>query len=117
MSTDQATMQEAPIQLTEGAINEVKRLINEHGYHDKALRIGVKGGGCAGFSYILDFDDTQEDDKVFDFNGVNVVIKQLHEMYLQGTKIDYQDGLNDRGFTFTNPNADSTCGCGSSFSA
>lgn len=117
MSTEQATIQECPIQLTEGAINEVKRLKKENGSDDKYLRVGVTGGGCAGFSYVLDFDDKQEDDKVYDFDGVNVIVKQLHEMYLQGTEVDYQDGLNDRGFVFKNPNADSTCGCGSSFSA
>lgn len=112
-----ASTQNCPIQLTKGAIHEVKRLMQGQENQGKALRIGVKGGGCAGFSYILDFDEKQEDDKEFDFDGVSVVVKKLHEMYLQGTEIDYQDGLNDRGFTFSNPNADSTCGCGSSFSA
>lgn len=83
----------------------------------RALRVGVKGGGCSGLSYILDFDDRKPLDEVYDFDGVPVVVDPRHSMYLLGTEVDYKQGLNDRGFIFHNPNAKSTCGCGESFAA
>lgn len=79
------------------------------------LRIGVKGGGCSGLSYILGFDRTETDDEQFEIEGIPVIMKKAHSIYLLGMTIDYENGLNARGFTFTNPNASNTCGCGSSF--
>lgn len=79
------------------------------------LRIGVKGGGCSGLSYVLGFDKKQEGDNEFEIEGISCIMNPAHEMYLYGMQIDWQDGLNNRGFTFKNPNASSTCGCGTSF--
>ena len=79
------------------------------------LRVGAKGGGCSGLSYILGFDHKTDSDQEFDINGINCIMDKAHEMYLYGMVIDWQDGLNNRGFTFKNPNASTTCGCGTSF--
>ena len=79
------------------------------------LRIGVKGGGCSGMSYLLGFDAMEEDDELHDIEGIAVLVKKPHGIYLFAMQVDYQNGLNARGFVFNNPNASSTCGCGSSF--
>ena len=79
------------------------------------LRVGVKGGGCSGMTYILGFDHQQDDDHVFEISGISCIMNKAHEMYLYGMEVDWQDGLNNRGFTFKNPNASTTCGCGTSF--
>lgn len=106
----------SPVSFTEGAIKELKRLMNEEGFDaSQHLRVGVKGGGCSGMSYVLGFDQKEADDEVFEINGLPVVMKQAHGIYLLGISIHFEDGLNARGFTFNNPNASSTCGCGSSF--
>ncbi len=107
---------EAPVKLTPGAIAELKRLMNAPDF-DKSeqLRIGVKGGGCSGLSYLLGFDKPEADDTVYDIEGIPVVMKLAHGIYLMDMEVNFEDGLNARGFTFTNPNASSTCGCGSSF--
>jgi iron-sulfur cluster assembly protein len=107
---------QAPVTLTDSAVKEVKRLMNEEGF-DKTtyLRVGVKGGGCSGMTYILGFDHKQENDEIFEINDVTCIMNKAHEMYLLGMQIDWQDGLNSRGFTFSNPNASKTCGCGTSF--
>jgi len=81
-----------------------------------ALRLRVVGGGCAGFSYDLYFDEPTEVDRRFPINGVDVVVDEMSLMYLAGTEIDYVEGLQGAGFKFNNPNVKSTCGCGSSFS-
>ena len=106
----------APVTLTDGAIKEISRLMSEDGF-DKTqkLRIGVKGGGCSGMSYILGFDHQKENDQEFELNGIACIMDKSHEMYLFGMMIDWQNGLNNRGFTFKNPNASATCGCGTSF--
>ncbi len=105
-----------PVALTKGAIQELKRLMNEEGFDaNQKLRIGVKGGGCSGMTYVLGFDVQLADDEEFDYEGISCIMNKGHEMYLYGMQIDFQDGLNSRGFTFTNPNASSTCGCGTSF--
>lgn len=110
------TVTESPVKLTPGAVKEIKRLINEPGFDASLhLRIGVKGGGCSGLSYILGFDQKGENDKVYEAAGVPYIMDKAHEMYLAGMEVDWQDGLNNRGFTFNNPNASSTCGCGTSF--
>lgn len=106
----------APVVLTEEAVSEVKRLMNEPGFEaDQYLRVGVKGGGCSGLSYVLGFDKMEEDDELYQIAGVPVVMKKAHGIYLMGMEVNFEHGLNARGFTFKNPNASSTCGCGTSF--
>ena len=107
-----------PVQLTDGAVKQLQNIRTEqHIPVDYALRVGVKGGGCSGFSYVLGFDAQKEDDQIFEIKGMHVVMKKAHAIYLIGMEIDFLDGLNNRGFTFNNPNAKETCGCGTSFSA
>jgi iron-sulfur cluster assembly accessory protein len=105
-----------PVSFTKDAIAELNRLMNEDGF-DKSqkLRIGVKGGGCSGMTYVLGFDEMLEDDENHEFENLNFIMNKSHNLYLHGMQIDWQDGLNSRGFTFTNPNASKTCGCGTSF--
>lgn len=79
------------------------------------LRIGVKGGGCSGMTYVLGFDKQEEEDENYEVEGVSFVMNKSHKLYLYGMTIDWQGGLNSRGFTFSNPNASKTCGCGTSF--
>ena len=106
----------APIKLTSSAVNEIKRLMNEPGFDaTQLLRIGVKGGGCSGLSYVLGFDKQEADDEIHDIDGIQVLMKSAHGIYLFGMEVNYSDGLNARGFEFKNPNASSSCGCGSSF--
>jgi iron-sulfur cluster assembly protein len=110
------TLTQSPIQFTEGAIKEINRLMTEPGFDStQMLRIGVKGGGCSGLSYILNFDSKKESDVIYQFESLSFVIDKAHELYLYGMEIDWQGGLNSRGFTFQNPNASKTCGCGTSF--
>lgn len=110
------TVETAPIQFTASAIAEIKRLMTEPGFDDtQILRVGVKGGGCSGMTYLLNFDKATEKDQHFNIEGVPFVIDPSHSLYLAGMEIDWQGGLNSRGFTFKNPNASSTCGCGTSF--
>lgn len=105
-----------PITFTEGAITEIKRLMNADGFDaTQKLRVGVKGGGCSGMTYVLGFDHPNEKDNHFEVNGIPCVMDKSHELYLFGMQVDWQDGLSNRGFTFKNPNATSTCGCGTSF--
>lgn len=80
------------------------------------LRIGAKGGGCSGLSYILEFDQKTENDDVFETEGIPCIMNRAQGIYLAGMEIDWATGLGNRGFTFNNPNASGTCGCGSSFS-
>ena len=105
-----------PVSLTGSAKEEIKRLMNEAGFDKtQCLRIGVKGGGCSGMTYILDFDVKNEKDEQFDLEEISFIIDRSHGIYLVGMQVDWQGGLNSRGFTFNNPNASSTCGCGTSF--
>ena len=106
----------APLKLTANAVHEVKRLMSEPGFEQgQYLRIGVKGGGCSGMTYVLGFDKREADDELYDIDGVEVIMKNSHGIYLFGMEVNYEDGLNARGFVFKNPNATSSCGCGSSF--
>ncbi len=106
----------APVTLTEGAVAEIKRLMAEPGFDNtQYLRVGVKGGGCAGMTYVLGFDQKEADDAEYEIGGVTVIMKDAHGIYLHGIEVDFQQGLNARGFVFNNPNASSTCGCGTSF--
>ena len=106
----------SPVKLSANAVAELKRLMGETN-HDASqyLRIGVKGGGCSGLSYVLGFDKQEADDEMYEIEGIPVVMKNAHGIYLFGMEVDYSDGLNARGFVFKNPNASSSCGCGSSF--
>ena len=105
-----------PINFTDAAVSEVKRLMNETDFDtSKMLRVGVKGGGCSGMTYVLDFDNRKENDAIYEIDGVNFIIDNSQSIYLFGMEIEWEGGLNSRGFTFKNPNASSTCGCGTSF--
>lgn len=106
------------VQLTELAAAEIKKTLAGSDLPETTfLRVGVSGGGCSGFSYSLQFSENSDgDDVVSEQHGVNVVMENRYLPYLQGTVIDYHAGLNQRGFTFNNPNAARSCGCGSSFS-
>jgi iron-sulfur cluster assembly protein len=110
------TITVAPVTFTRRATTEIGRLMNESGFDPSThLRIGVKGGGCSGMSYILGFDQREGNDEDYDFEGLPFIMNKAHGIYLLGMEIDWQDGLNARGFTFKNPNASKTCGCGTSF--
>lgn len=109
------------VNVTEKAAGEVKRAMSEAQLPDgTVLRIGVAGGGCSGFQYKLGFDASEnvsaEKDHVSEQHGLKVAIDKKSDLYLDGTEVDYYDGLEKRGFTFNNPNVTRSCGCGSSFS-
>ncbi|EOR92585.1 putative iron binding protein from the HesB_IscA_SufA family [Arcticibacter svalbardensis MN12-7] len=105
-----------PVSFTEGATKELKKIQQQQELNNEfGLRIGVEGGGCSGMTYILGFDQKKDGDQEFLHNGIKVYMNKAHGLYLAGMQIDFQDGLNSRGFTFNNPNASSTCGCGTSF--
>lgn len=108
------------VTLTERAAEEVKRIIEQQNMEEGALlRVGVTGGGCSGFSYALGFDNKfdAESDSRFDCHGVPVVVDKKSSLFLDGATVDFYDGIEKRGFTFDNPNAVKSCGCGSSFQA
>lgn len=108
---------DSPVSLTDNAVREIRKIMEEKNIPaEYALRVGVKGGGCSGLSYILGFDLQKENDNLYKFDEITIVMEKSHGMYLAGMEIDFVEGLNNRGFTFNNPNAAKTCGCGSSFS-
>jgi iron-sulfur cluster assembly accessory protein len=110
-------MDAPPVTLTAKAIEMVKEAIRQEGLEGHAIRIGVMGGGCAGFQYSMDFEkDARDGDVTFELDGVRVFVDPMSSMYLQGVTVDYVVGLQGAGFKFSNPNARTTCGCGSSFS-
>ena len=110
------TETEIPVTLTSSAKDEIKRLMNEEGFNsNQFLRIGVMGGGCSGMTYVLGFDTKTEKDESFEIDGISIIMEKSHGIYLMGMEVDWQGGLNSRGFTFNNPNASKTCGCGTSF--
>jgi iron-sulfur cluster assembly protein len=105
-----------PVQFTDGAIAEIRRLIRDDASASgKWLRVGVKGGGCSGMTYVLNFDERTPTDLCFMVDGFEFIMDPSHEMYLFGMEVHFEGGLNSRGFTFSNPNATKTCGCGTSF--
>lgn len=111
-------LEKPPIGFTSSALQELHRLYTELNVSDDAvLRIGVKGGGCSGLSYLLAFDKKEEGDSDYEIEGIPVVMKKAQVMYVLGMEVDWETGLNNRGFSFNNPNAAETCGCGQSFSA
>ena len=117
MSTDTAT--ETPRSLvcaTEEAIRELKRLREKEAPGVEGVRLGVKGGGCSGLSYLLEFGKQREGDIVHEQDGMSFFMDRKSSIYLKGIVLEYKEGLNGKGFVFRNPNASSTCGCGESFS-
>ncbi|HZV55563.1 MAG TPA: iron-sulfur cluster insertion protein ErpA [Rhodocyclaceae bacterium] len=108
----------APLLFSDSAANKVRELIQEEGNPDLKLRVFVTGGGCSGFQYGFTFDEVANaDDSVMEKNGVTLLIDPMSYQYLVGAEIDYSEGLEGSQFVIKNPNATSTCGCGSSFSA
>ncbi len=108
----------APVTFTPTALEELHRIYdNLEVKEDAVLRVGVKGGGCSGLSYLLAFDKKEESDNEYEVEGIPVVMNKAHVMYVLGMHVDWEQGLNNRGFSFNNPNASETCGCGQSFSA
>ena len=108
----------SPLVFTDNAVQKVKELIDEEGTPDLKLRVFVSGGGCSGFQYGFTFDEiVNEDDTTMEKNGVQLLIDSMSYQYLVGAEIDYKDDLEGAQFVIKNPNATSTCGCGSSFSA
>ena len=103
------------ITITPSAEIEVKRLLQDENCHI-GLRLGIKGGGCSGLSYILDFTEEKEGDTILSFDGFDVFLDRKSTIYLAGIRLDHQSGLSGRGFVFENPMAANTCGCGESFS-
>ena len=106
------------LQLTPVAVTKVKEILSQQTPAPTGLRVAVVGGGCSGFSYHMAFENqvNQDSDNVYDFDGLQVLVDQMSEMYLEGVSIDYIESLEGSGFKFNNPNVKSTCGCGSSFS-
>jgi iron-sulfur cluster assembly protein len=108
----------APVSITEAALSQFQIIRQQENIPDDyMLRVGVKGGGCSGYTYVLGFDSAQDNDEVYEVNGLKVIMNRAHSIYVLGMQIDFLNGLDNRGFTFDNPNATSTCGCGTSFSA
>lgn len=106
----------APVSFTENALKELQKLSKDQLIGENTgVRVGVKGGGCSGMTYVLGFDKHQEGDEIFQINELTFYLNKAHALYLIGMQVDHQDGLNARGFTFSNPNASSSCGCGTSF--
>jgi iron-sulfur cluster assembly protein len=119
-ATTPSTASDAPVRISEAAAREIHNIIKQQELDaDKVrLRVGVKGGGCSGFSYLLDLTETQkETDEMFEMHGIKVIVDPKSLLYLSGVTVDFKDEIMGRGFVFNNPNATSTCGCGSSFSA
>ncbi len=106
------------VHVTEKAAEQIKTIMQKEGLQDHGLRVAVVGGGCSGMSYKLNFDKSAEQgDKVYEEHGVRIFLDAKSVLFLNGTTLDFTDGLNGSGFVFNNPNAKSSCGCGSSFSA
>lgn len=104
------------VSLTERAARQVRKIVADEGLEDDLyLRVAVEGGGCSGLSYKLGLDHKTEEDEIIESQGIQILVDPRHMMYLEGISIDYPDGLDARGFTFDNPNASESCGCGSSF--
>ena len=105
--------------LTDKAVGELRRIIKEQNFPDSvAVRLGVKGGGCSGFSYAMGFDEeaAKDEDQVLESNGISLYVDEKSIQYLEGMTVDFHEDLMQRGFVFKNPNSTGTCGCGQSFS-
>ena len=105
------------VEITEKAIDQIKTIAtNEKSHEGKGLRLAVVGGGCSGLSYKIEFSDIKPKDNIQKYQGFSVIIDPKSSIYLKGVTLDFQDGLDGKGFVFVNPNAENTCGCGESFS-
>ncbi len=107
------------IKVSEIAKKKISNMMEEEGYNPQSdfVRVGVKSGGCSGLSYELKFDNKKnENDSIFEDNDIKIVVEKKSILYLAGTTLEYEGGLNGKGFVFNNPNAQRTCGCGESFS-
>ena len=104
------------VTVTPAAIEQLKQLRETEGIGKEGVRLGVKGGGCSGFSYVLEFNDMREGDNVLEQGGLKFFMDRKSSIYLKGIVLDFRGGLKGKGFVFQNPNASSTCGCGESFS-
>ncbi|MBI5197764.1 MAG: iron-sulfur cluster assembly accessory protein [Nitrospirae bacterium] len=115
----ESTVSNRPVvTVTANAVKEIKRMMEMNNLSNATLRIGVEGGGCAGFSYAMNFDnEVHEDDQVYEVDGIRVAVDMKSSLYLSGTTLDYVNTLTGGGFQFSNPNAKQSCGCGTSFSA
>lgn len=119
-TNESSTTEQPGVILTEGAAREIRSIIDQQELDADTvcLRVGVKGGGCSGFSYVLDLTEKRKDsDELFEQHGIRVICDPKSLLYLGGTTVDFKDEIMGRGFVFSNPNATSSCGCGSSFSA
>ena len=106
------------IQVTEKALGRIRQVFVKQGVEGGGLRLGVQGGGCSGLSYLIRFEPKQRpSDRVFDFDGVKIFVDPKSLIYLEGMTLDYKESLMQSGFVFDNPNAQKSCGCGTSFSA
>jgi iron-sulfur cluster assembly protein len=106
------------IEVTQKAAGQIRKLMAQQEMNSGGLRVGVVGGGCSGLSYSLRFDPASHPrDKIFELEGVKIFVDPKSYLYLNGMTLEFSDGLNGRGFVFTNPNATRSCGCGSSFSS
>ena len=104
------------ITVSDKAVSKIKEILESEQKSDGYIRVGIKGGGCSGFTYVLDIEENQkEGDQLYNFDTIKVLIDSKSIIYLAGTELDYTDGLNGSGFVFNNPNAQRTCGCGNSF--
>ena len=104
------------ITVSDKAVSKIKEILDSEQKSDGFIRVGIKGGGCSGFTYVLDIEEKQkEGDQLYNFDNVKVLVDSKSIIYLAGTELDYTDGLNGAGFVFNNPNAQRTCGCGNSF--
>ncbi len=111
------TFTPVPLVVTDSAVNKVRSLLEEEGNFDLKLRVFVTGGGCSGFQYGFTFDElVAEDDSVIEKDGISVLVDAMSYPYLMGSQVDYEEGLAGSKFVVSNPNASTTCGCGSSFS-
>ena len=104
------------VTITDSAGDQVRKLLSEESRSALGLRLGIKGGGCSGLSYVLDFTEEREGDTVMEFEGFRVYLDRKSTIYLSGITLDHQSGLEGKGFVFQNPAASNTCGCGESFS-
>ncbi len=116
-SCEPVAVQKPAVTLTADAITAARAALSKRGTPDSAIRLGIKGGGCNGFSYVIEFDDNppRERDRSFEFDGVRVVIDKKSLIYLAGTVLDFEKTIMRQGFKFRNPNEASSCGCGTSF--
>lgn len=115
-TVDPAKQDHQLVKVTAKAVLEIKRFLEQKANPNLGIRLAVKGGGCSGLSYHLDYDEPKEKDHIIETQGINVLVDRKSAIYLKGITLDFNDGLNDRGFKFVNPNATNTCGCGESFS-